>query len=109
MLSSDELRERTAGSGPYVPWAAKQQDEYNDDDALLTHMARRAHPTCVHWWGRRIDGSMAVAQCYICGERLTTWQSRYSPTDAQRGRIMRHRRKHLAARPVQLEAAKETR
>jgi hypothetical protein len=86
---------------PYVPWAAKQQAVYDDSDHLLTALARRNHPTCVHWWGRRIDGSMAVAQCYIDGVTLTTWQSRYPPNPNQRERIMRHRRQHLATLPVQ--------
>jgi hypothetical protein len=91
----------TAPAEPYVPWAAKQQAEYGDDDHLLTALARRNHPTCAHWWGRRIDGSMAVAQCYIDGALMTRWLSRNPPSDGQRARIMRHRRQHLAALPVQ--------
>lgn len=90
----------TAPAEPYVPWAAKQQSACDDSDALLTALARRNHPTCAHWWGRRIDGSMAVAQCYICGELMTRWLSRNPPTDAQRERIMRHRRHHLANAPA---------
>jgi hypothetical protein len=89
----------TTQAEPYIPWAAKQQEEYSDADALLTALARRAHPTCVHWWGRRIEGSMAVAQCYIDGATLTRWVSRNPPSDSQKARIMRHRREHLANAP----------
>lgn len=89
-------------------WAARTQLTHDGRDLQLLELARENHPTAHWWYGRIIDGSMVRVQCYLCGERLTTFPTHFPISENQRDRIIRHRREHLARLAPSITATGDT-
>ena len=78
-----------------VSVARSLQLVHNGRDTQLTRLARRQRPRIGHWWGRRWNQFHNGAWCYLCGEFIVTWSSRWPITETARHEIDLHRADHI--------------
>lgn len=85
------------GTWAELPYAQRQQWYDTALDEALWHAAVAARPTRLWWWGRSHERGSNGAVCFVCGEKIETYDAGRPMSTPIRIKLMTHRAKHSAA------------